>query len=419
MQEEYLHYLWRMKRLKFNDLKLTDHSSIDVLDPGWYNLDAGPDFFNGSVQIDGINWYGNIELHIQSSDWYAHGHQNDTSYNNVILHVVYNHDKEVLINGKPIPTLELKNQIDDNHHSNYLKILKSRKIIPCADVLMNHKKALENQIEKSFFHRLERKGLELLNQSSQNDRYSLFLRSIFQAVAGRVNKLPMQELASILPYQMIWKEAWSQKRIEALVFGCSGLLRGISYDEYSRSLWEEWLFLKRKYNLSEMNKKSWKFGGVRPPSFPTVIIAQVCALIPQFPFQNHTKRTAKEWMEVVGQLSPRFIHNYWKTHYVFGKLTTDRKVSFSSQFKQNLIINGLVPFFSALKHSTNDFIFQYRALELITATPPEKNRIINEWKEIGIKPKNALETQGLLELKNEFCTFKKCLSCEVGKESLQ
>ena len=117
MQEEYLHYLWRMKRLDFSQLILANGSKqpVYVEEVGWYNLDAGPDFFNGTVVVDGLRWSGNIELHIKSSDWYAHQHHLDEAYNNVVLHVVYEHDKEVYVNGAVLPTIELKEVIDKNH----------------------------------------------------------------------------------------------------------------------------------------------------------------------------------------------------------------------------------------------------------------------------------------------------------------
>src|SRR5690554_523555 len=142
MQEEYLHYLWRMKRLDFRQLTLVNgnKSAIQVKETGWYNTDAGPDFFNGSVLIDGLQWSGNIEMHIRSSDWYLHNHHLDKAYDNVVLHVVYEHDKEVFVNGVALPTIALKNQLDQEHLDNYQRIISN-----------NHKIACHNQILKFNF----------------------------------------------------------------------------------------------------------------------------------------------------------------------------------------------------------------------------------------------------------------------------
>lgn len=421
MQEEYLHYLWRMKRLNFNLLKLTNGAPISVHEIGWYNLDAGPDFFNGTVSIEGIKWSGNIELHIKSSDWYAHKHHLDDAYNNVVLHVVYEHDKEVFVNGTQLPTIELKNQIDINHLRNYEKIISNPQMVPCANVVMDYKLALLQQIDVSFLHRIERKGIELLEVMSleKRDKYSILLAAILQATGGRVNKLPMQELAGILPYQLIAKEQWDKTRLEALVFGSAGFLNDEIMDEYYLELKQTWHFLKHKHSLLEMNKSSWKFSGIRPYSFPSFILAQVNAFLLQFDLRSLTDLNAQQIITQINKLSVSYIDVYWENHFVFGKLSKQRKLSFSKQFKQNLIINGLVPFFISLKHLYNDFSYSDIAVELMEELPSEKNNVVNYWGNIGFLPQNALESQGLLELNNEFCKFKKCLSCKVGTENLE
>ncbi|PWH85903.1 DUF2851 family protein [Brumimicrobium oceani] len=421
MQEEYLHYLWRMKRLNFNLLKLTNGVPINIHEIGWYNLDSGPDFFNGTVSIDGLKWSGNIELHIKSSDWYAHNHHLDEAYNNVVLHVVYEHDKEVFVNGVLLPTIELKSQIDMIHFSNYQKILSNPQRVPCAHVVKNYKLALLQQIDVSFLHRIERKGIELIEMLNleKRDKYSLLLAAILQATGGRVNKLPMQELAKILPYQLITKEQWDKTRLEALVFGSAGFLKEDFADEYYKSLQHTWTFLKHKHSLLEMNKSAWKFSGIRPYSFPSFILAQINAFLLQFDLRSLTDLTAKQIIDQINKLSTSYIDVYWENHFVFGKQSKQRTLSFSKQFKQNLIINGVVPYFVSLKHLYNDFSYSDIAVELMEKLPSEKNNVVNYWQNIGFSPQNALESQGLLELNNEFCKFKKCLSCKVGTENLE
>lgn len=421
MQEEYLHYIWRMKRLNFNQIKLSDGTPIGVEEVGWYNLDAGPDFFNGTVTIDGMKWSGNIELHIKSSDWYAHKHHLDKAYDNVILHVVYEHDKEVYVNGVRLPTIELKNQFDLEHYKNYQKIISNPFQVPCSKVVMNYRLSLLQQIDVSFLHRIERKGLELLDLVSfdQRDKYSILLAAILKAVGGRVNKLPMQELACILPYRLMAKEQWDKSRLEALIFGCSGFLNDDFEEQYYQELKHTWRLLKHKHSLLEMNKSAWKFSGVRPTSFPSFTLAQVCAFLLQFDLISFSDLNAKQIIEKVSSLSASFIAGYWETHYVFGKPSKEKKLNFSKVFKHNLIINGMVPYFISLKHLYNDFSFSDKAVDIMEILPSESNNVINYWQNIGFLPQNALESQGLLELNNEFCKFKKCLSCKVGIENLE
>jgi hypothetical protein len=423
MQEEYLHYLWRMKRLNFNQLKLVNgsQSSVHIDEVGWYNLDAGPDFFNGMVTVDGIQWSGNIEIHIKSSDWYAHKHHLDTAYDNVVLHVVYEHDKEVYVNGVALPTIELKNLIDPKHHLNYTSIITKVQKVPCYNHVKDHEISLLQQIDISFIHRIERKGLDLLEtiEGESRNKNALFLLAAFQSVGGRTNKLPMQELAQLITYAIVARERWENSRLEALLFGAAGFLNDDHSDEYYVKLNREWKVLKNKYQLSEMNKNSWKFGGIRPYSFPTYILAQLSGFLIQLDYAKLDQMSPEEIIVNVYALKNNCIHSYWESHFYFGKETKKRKVSFSNLFKDNLIINGIVPYLITLKHLTNDFAFADKAIDLMENLRPEKNTVINYWKNIGFQPKNALESQGLLELNNEFCNFKKCLSCKVGVEVLE
>jgi hypothetical protein len=92
MKEKYLHFIWKNKRLPFHLMTTTAGKAIRVLNVGTYNTASGPDFFNGQIELDNVVYNGNIELHIKSSDWIAHKHQFDAAYDNVILHVVYEHD---------------------------------------------------------------------------------------------------------------------------------------------------------------------------------------------------------------------------------------------------------------------------------------------------------------------------------------
>lgn len=424
MQEEYLHFLWRMKRLDFSKLRLVNgsKSTIHVKDVGWYNLDAGPDFFNGTVIIDGIQWSGNIEIHIKSSDWYAHNHQVDAAYDNVILHVVYEHDKEVFVNGNPLPTVELKELIDPMHLKSYNRLISDSHHVPCYKEVMEHQFAFLQQVDLSFIHRIERKGLALYEGFEERieNKNTLFYTAIMKAIGGRTNRLPMQQLSKILPYKIIEKEKWDPLRIEALLFGCAGLLTDEIEDEYYHALQSSWRVLKAKFKLIEMNPKSWKFGGIRPYSFPTYLLAQLSGLLVQLEVSQLNFKDSNQLLVSINALdASSYVHPYWRNHFRFGATSRKRKLNFSLLFKSNLLINGFIPFLIAMKHLENDFIFADVAVELAERIPPEKNKVTKYWSEIGFEPKNAFESQGLLELNNEFCTFRKCLSCKVGVALLE
>ena len=105
MTEAFLHYIWHHQMLG-TGLTTTDGQPVVVLRPGELNRDAGPDFFNARVSIGGVEWAGNIEIHLRSSDWKQHRHSSDKAYNSIILHVVYENDSRIVLeNGKEPATL--------------------------------------------------------------------------------------------------------------------------------------------------------------------------------------------------------------------------------------------------------------------------------------------------------------------------
>ena len=132
MKESILHYVWQNKLFTAHNLQTTDGEPVEIIDVGKMNTDAGPDFFNAKIRIGETIWAGNIEIHINSSEWNKHHHQSDSAYNNVILHIVYQADTDVYrTDGERIPQLELvfPKKIEEN----YEQLFSQKKWIPCAD----------------------------------------------------------------------------------------------------------------------------------------------------------------------------------------------------------------------------------------------------------------------------------------------
>ena len=112
MRESFLHFLWRWRRFDHQNLCTAQGQTLEILYPGEWNTDAGPDFFNARIRLGDTTWAGNVEIHLRSSEWLIHGHHNDRAYDNVVLHVVLEDDQPVAhASGERIPCLELKGRI--------------------------------------------------------------------------------------------------------------------------------------------------------------------------------------------------------------------------------------------------------------------------------------------------------------------
>ena len=420
MNELFLHYVWQYRLLK-SELFTTDGTSVEIVRAGERNTDSGADFFDARIKIGETLWAGNVEIHKKSSDWNLHKHEGDGAYNNVILHVVYENDQEIKKqNGETIPTLELKGRILEHVLSNYREIFASKNTILCSKNLSAVTSfSITNMQERLAVARLERKSEEVkqyftYTKNSWEDTFYWLLARYF---GSSVNALPFELLAKSLSLQILAKHKDNRLQIESLLFGQAGMLEWDFEDNYPKQLKKEYDFLRKKYQLTPIDRHLWKFLRLRPSNFPTVRISQFADLICR---SSHLFSVLLETKEV-SKLFSYFelsVSEYWETHYSFDKESLKRRKTVGKLFANVILINVLVPilFEYGTQHSQEEY--RERALHILENLPPEKNHIIEEWHSVGIKSDNALQTQALLELYQNYCKKKQCLSCGIGFQLL-
>jgi hypothetical protein len=405
MKEEYLHYLWKMKRIPFHLMHLQDGSLFRVISSGLHNENNdGPDFYDARIEIDGLIWVGPVELHVKSSDWYLHKHQFDSAYDNVILHVVYEDNQPVYQNDRLIPSLELKSIIDPIHFSNYFKLKNGFKnLLTCSPHLHSINEIyISSTIDRALVSRMERKLADII-QMGINEQSEVLYRLIAKAFGSKVNQLPFEELTIRLPYSLL-RQLNKRKRKLAIEYA-SGLFHPNRISEFLNE--ERNLRDIASLNIGSVNNKSWKFAGVRPTGFPTIRIQQFSAFMNYFNID-----------EISIEVSPNELLNLIENAIakVNNQLTGHLKIS--KALGELIIINAFVPFLIWLAKSIERPDITQSGIELLRLLSPESNAIVLSWKRYGIIPKNAQESQGLIELYNEHCLKKKCLSCGVGNKIL-
>ena len=202
MNEEFLHYLWKYRLLE-PDLRTVGGDPLTVLHPGEHNHDGGPDFFNARIRIGSTTWAGNVEIHVNSSDWYRHKHQNDPAYDNVILHAVFENDAEVLLrNSRHLPTLVMNGFFPDYIFERYRNFLENRRWIPCEAVIGEMDLfQVEQYLPVIAVERLEEKNRMLHHslEACQYDWEEAFYRNLARAFGFRINAEPVEMLAKSLP----------------------------------------------------------------------------------------------------------------------------------------------------------------------------------------------------------------------------
>ncbi len=421
MKEDFLHYVWQYKKFDFSNLMTVYGEEVTIINSGQFLQMSGPDFFNAQMVIGDQKWAGNVEIHVKSSDWYLHNHENDTNYDNVILHVVWENDTPIFRkNNSEIPTLELKKYVFNEVLENYKKLKTQKSWIYCeSEISSIDGFSLQNWQERLFFERLERKAIpiEQLLEETENDWETVLFLMLAKNFGLNTNGEPFLKIAKSIPFSVVRKESFEIENLEALIFGRADLFPVEVEDLYAKELKNRYDYLFQKYQLKKLIVEPVQFFKHRPDNFPTIRLAQLAMLYHQ---QRNlfSKIISVSKIDEFYKLFDISVSNYWQTHYHFDKESPRKKKSFSKSFVDLLVINTIIPLQFAYAKSKGREISE-AVLDLIKAISPEKNSVIEKFATFAIKSQNAFETQSLLQLKNEYCDKSKCLQCAVGIELLK
>ncbi len=415
MNESLLQFIWQYSLYKPGELVSAGGEKVNIIFPGKLNRNAGPDFLDAKIKVGKTILAGNIELHVNSSDWLRHGHQNDPAYRNLILHVVYNNDAKNVVANTPL--LEIAEHIPQYVIAQYSSLLQTMQVLPCAGQLQQVKSIIkESWLNRMLAERWEQKTgewKELLDESANDWRNLLYWRMAAN-FGFKVNAYPFLMLARSLPLNVLAKHRENLLQVEALLFGQAGMLETDYKDAYPKQLQEEYRYLKQKYKLQNIAAHQWKFLRMRPANFPTIRIAQFAALVHR---SLHLFSQVIE-MHSIKEIQPLLdvsASEYWDSHFTFDELNkTSLHKRLGDASVHNIIINTIAPiqFLYAYKHGLDKQ--QEKALQLLDTVPAEKNKIISFWEESGWKASNASQSQALLQLYNNYCSSKRCLECSIG-----
>ncbi len=419
MKEVFLHAVWRYSLYQPTELKTEDGENVTVIFPGQYNKDAGPDFLEARIKIGNTTLVGHVEIHVNSSDWKKHGHDDSQSYNNVILHVVYEHDAPDVT--PHIPTLTIKDYIPSSVMDQYYGLIQSHNKLPCHNQLSKVRDITkEAWLSRLLAERWEEKLVdwkELLERSSSDWRSLLYWR-LAANFGFKVNAEAFLALAQSIPINVFAKHNGQLQQIEALLFGQAGFLHHAMQDEYGQQLYQEYAFLQKKYQLQPIEIQ-WKFMRMRPANFPTIRIAQFAMLIHQS-IHLFSKIIEKDTLKEIAPLFELSASTYWDSHYRFDEeAKVRRKKKLGKSSVQNIIINTIAPikFLYASQMGTEKE--QEQALNLLDSLTSENNHIIDMWENNSWKVTNASQSQALIQLYNSYCKSKRCMDCSIGVSILK
>ena len=415
--EQLLHYVWKHKIFPLKELKTTTGQQVEVIDTGLANTDAGPDFFNAKLKLDGVLWIGNIEIHERSSDWFKHGHHADAGYNSVILHIASEIDTEISrSNGERIPQIQLI--CPEAVRTNYKELLETDSYPPCYRIIPSlppftaHSWMTALQME-----RFEQKAT-LLNERlkrCQGNWEDAFFITLARNFGFGLNGDAFETWAHRLPFRAVDKHRNDLFQIEAIFFGQAGILEDSDGDGYYLRLKKEYTYLQHKFGLIPMDASLWRFLRLRPANFPHIRIAQLACLYHRA-YGLLSRIMETETLQGVRDILKGGTSEYWLTHYTFGGSSPSRPKTLSNTSLDLLIISTVVTFLYAYGLHKGNRVLCARAGGFLEELKAENNYITRMWEQCGMKASNAADSQALIQLKKEYCDKKKCLYCRIGYE---
>ena len=416
MKEDFLYYLWE-NRLLTGTLTTSQGELVEVVNPGYRNNDSGPDFLEARVKVGGQLWAGHVEIHVKTSDWRRHGHQDDKAYRNVVLHVVYCHDEMV----NDIPVMELKGHFDEALYHQYHELVNAQRWIACERQLHEVLPFTKNTwLERMAVERLQEKAQKVARLLTANkfDWEETLYRLLLRSFGMKVNNDAFETLASLLPFKTLLKHADQLTQLEAMLLGCAGFLTIESEEDYPLLLKREFEVMRTKFNLLSMPVERWKFMRMRPVNFPTVRLAQLAQMIHrQGPLFSKIKEAA-----TTGEAKALFevqASAYWDTHYRFSVMGPTHPKRLGDSTADVLMINAVVPLLFCYGRFHKDERYCEKALSFLEFTDAEDNAIVRHYADRGMPPGNAMQSQALLHLNRYYCKRKRCLECSIGNNLLR
>jgi hypothetical protein len=420
MTEKLLQFIWHLQYFHRSELQTEQGESLQIIQPGSWNTNQGPDFLSAKVKIGSTTWAGNIELHINASDWFKHAHQTDSNFKNIILHVVWKNDEPANTSQYNLPVFELQSRVSVLLLQRYEEWMNNVSFVPCGNSLN-----LVNELiwlkwkERLLIERLQRKSayiLQLYDQSRQHWEET-FWWMIARNFGIRVNADAFEAIAHSIPVNILTKHKGQIQQLECLLFGQAGILNTRFQESYPRMLQKEYRFLQKKYRLDKVFVPL-KFLRMRPSSFPSIRLAQLAMLIHN---STHLFSRIKEIRSVkeVKDLLDTTANDYWHYHYRFDEPGDFKIKNLGEDMVDNIIVNTIVPVLYAYGSYHGEPAYKNKALNWLEQIAAEKNRITRGWKEIGVDNQQAYDSQSLLELKTQYCDYKRCLECAIGNALLK
>ena len=380
---------WILYSPQWENLYTVGGESVKVIQPGDWNLGQGPDFFHAHLMINGIHWYGHVEMHLKTSLWFIHAHETDPNFNNVILHVVLDHDTDRFDQSAVLELSFLKHI--DLFSGDAMPNLGQLRCFGQPKLNLDQYEIFLDEWLKFRFDRKVNQIFELNHFHKGNLEQVLWIL-IARSFGQKVNADTFEEIASSISIDILKQNSSNHEIITLLLLGQAGLL-----EKNKESFQVEW---SRKFSMLQFQHRLKPIYGklfslrMRPANFPMTRLLQLGYMISY----HHDLLTLFS--------SPSNFVDFKK------KI----KIQTGSALLKTLYINVLIPFQIFLNRRLGNKFYTQDLYENLTGIHLEDSIIMRLFKESGIKPRHAKDSQSLLELYNQKCKRSDCSNCRFIKQ---
>lgn len=423
MNEKLLYFLWGHSRFYRKPLETVNGESLAVINPGVRNTNAGPDFSNALVIINGIQWAGSVEMHVKSSDWYAHHHEKNPSFDSVILHVVWEYDMPIYLkDSSELPAIQVKDFVSTDFLNEIKNLFSPKHTLLCDYFLSSTEPSIRDYwIQKVFVERLQRKTEDLWVglKTLQNDWENLLFVLLGQNFGLHQNQVAFKNIASSIPFHVIRKLGHEPLAIESLFMGKAGLLLE-SEHAYAKELKQLYDYYCIRFDIDPRQVFPVQFYQQRPQAFPTIRLSQWAHLYSKR-HQFFTDFVNATHVSQINELLQTQTSEFWETHFQFkepDKPLKKRTHKLSKSFIDLITINVWAPVTFAYQQQMG-FENQEQVWDVLSSLHAEQNHITQLFNALQWKADNAATSQGMIELKTKYCDKKRCLECGIAQDFLK
>lgn len=410
---------WRFRLWGGGRIKTGQGVTIIVEDPGKLNTGPGPDFKDARIRFGEETMAGCVEIHRRASDWHRHGHDGDSAYDNVILHVVGDDDCRILRHsGEEIPqaVISISPRFADLFNT---LLFRDSYVLPMCGGSLHLVEGIfrTDWLTSLAFERLMRKADDVTARlkAEAGDWHQTVYVTLARGFGFGNNADIMERVARSVNFRYLLKHSDDIEVLEAILLGQAGLLNTEApADDYESALCRDYTFYARKYNLTPVGNPLWRMSSRNTAGTPFRRLAFLAALVCRRGSDIGAKLCRTGSVGEIKQFFDVSLTEYWNTNYAFARPMTHRSVALGRQSLELLMINVVAPIIYARGLQTGDCELFDTAVAILEGLSPEDNGITRGFAKYDIAATNAFTSQALIQLHKEYCERRRCLDCRLG-----